>query len=111
MSFKLKSNSLRGSRSRFNRLAGKYFEPILEYLRTGEVNIPSNMSHEIIQREADFYSIRLPAQKSTELFYDEVRNNCSYIYIYIYLTQYSFRELNSRIALRNLKICFYRSCC
>jgi len=35
--------------------------------------VPPSMRKEIIQREADFYSIRLPSQRTNELINDEVR--------------------------------------
>src|SRR4051794_6034173 len=36
---------------------GRYFEPILNYLRTGELFIPQSMPREAIMQEADFYCI------------------------------------------------------
>jgi hypothetical protein len=44
---------------------GQYFEPILEYLRTGDLIIPQHLSREAVQREADFYAIPLPSEKKT----------------------------------------------
>lgn len=40
---------------------GKYFEPILEYLRTGELHCDADAKEENIRREAEFYQISLPA--------------------------------------------------
>jgi len=39
---------------------GELFKPILDYLRTGELEIPTGISWASIQREADFYLIDLP---------------------------------------------------
>jgi len=39
---------------------GRYFEPLLEFLRTGEVIIPLDMNPKALIREADFYLIELP---------------------------------------------------
>jgi len=43
---------------------GQYFAPILEFLRTGQVNIPSSMPRHAVFREAQFYAINLPDQIS-----------------------------------------------
>jgi len=49
---------------------GKYFEPILEYLRTGDVVIPKGMNVSSIVREAEFYGIKFPlAEDSPHLLY------------------------------------------
>ncbi len=40
---------------------GKYFEPILEYLRTGEFLQPPHLDPKAISREASFYSIQIPS--------------------------------------------------
>eukprot|EP01130_Rhizamoeba_saxonica_P007337 TRINITY_DN2963_c0_g1_i1.p1 TRINITY_DN2963_c0_g1~~TRINITY_DN2963_c0_g1_i1.p1 ORF type:complete len:282 (-),score=39.73 TRINITY_DN2963_c0_g1_i1:771-1583(-) len=47
---------------------GKYFEPILEYLRTGNVVIPKNMCVESVLREAEFYRIQFPLSESSQYF-------------------------------------------
>jgi len=39
---------------------GQYFQPILEYLRTGELNIPQDLSKKAIAREANYYDISIP---------------------------------------------------
>jgi len=39
---------------------GKYFEPILEYLRTGELNVPKHLSRKNVARESKFYNIDIP---------------------------------------------------
>jgi len=39
---------------------GKYFEPLLEFLRTGELEIPPGISKRAVAREANFYSIEIP---------------------------------------------------
>jgi len=36
---------------------GEYFNPLLEYMRTGELEIPPGMSREAVLREARFYSL------------------------------------------------------
>jgi hypothetical protein len=41
--------------------AGKYFEPLLEYLRSGELHIPPNMDIEAVVRLANFLLLELPA--------------------------------------------------
>jgi len=43
---------------------GKYFEYILEYLRTGDIVIPDNY-HDSVLREAEFYGIKLPLSESS----------------------------------------------
>lgn len=53
---------------------GKYFEPILEYLRTSELNIPSHLSKTAVLREANFYGIEI-----RQLFADVVFDNTSFI--------------------------------
>jgi len=45
---------------------GKYFEPILEYLITGEVVIPEGMSTKALVREASFYCIDFPLDETHE---------------------------------------------
>lgn len=46
---------------------GKYFEPILEYLRTGELHFSADAKEENVRREAEFYQISLPkASKKKE---------------------------------------------
>eukprot|EP01119_Soliformovum_irregulare_P014749 TRINITY_DN4053_c0_g2_i1.p1 TRINITY_DN4053_c0_g2~~TRINITY_DN4053_c0_g2_i1.p1 ORF type:complete len:252 (-),score=46.81 TRINITY_DN4053_c0_g2_i1:106-861(-) len=39
---------------------GKYFEPILDFLRSGEFSVPSGMTLRDIEREARFFQIQLP---------------------------------------------------
>ena len=39
---------------------GEYFKPILSYLRTGEFDVPQEMSYHRILREAEYYNITLP---------------------------------------------------
>jgi hypothetical protein len=39
---------------------GKYFEPILEFLRTGEITISPLLSKDNVAREASFYNIHIP---------------------------------------------------
>jgi len=39
---------------------GKYFEPILDFLRTGEFHVPPSLPLELVLREAHFYSIEVP---------------------------------------------------
>jgi len=39
---------------------GDYFVPILDFLRTGQLVIPSSIPREGIEIEADFYQIKLP---------------------------------------------------
>eukprot|EP01117_Protostelium_nocturnum_P000425 TRINITY_DN10491_c0_g1_i1.p1 TRINITY_DN10491_c0_g1~~TRINITY_DN10491_c0_g1_i1.p1 ORF type:complete len:284 (-),score=105.34 TRINITY_DN10491_c0_g1_i1:19-870(-) len=46
---------------------GQYFAPILEYLRTGYVNIPKGIPIECVAREATFYSIDIPSLYLHEL--------------------------------------------
>jgi len=49
---------------------GKYFEPILEYLRTGDVVIPEGMVVSSVLREAEFFGIKFPlSESSTYLTY------------------------------------------
>ncbi|KAL6077957.1 BTB/POZ domain-containing protein kctd3 [Balamuthia mandrillaris] len=36
---------------------GRYFEPILNFMRTGELIIPPTMSREAVKQEADFYCV------------------------------------------------------
>lgn len=36
---------------------GNYFEPILNYLRTGQMIVPANIPKEAILIEAEFYSV------------------------------------------------------
>uniref|UniRef100_A0A6B2LCT9 BTB domain-containing protein n=1 Tax=Arcella intermedia TaxID=1963864 RepID=A0A6B2LCT9_9EUKA len=45
---------------------GKYFEPILEYLITGEVNVPDDLSVAALVREAAFYCIDFPLDETHE---------------------------------------------
>lgn len=42
--------------------SGELFAPILEYLRTGELHIPENMSQLAVIREVQFYGIDLSQQ-------------------------------------------------
>ncbi|KAH3764702.1 K+ channel tetramerization subfamily protein [Pelomyxa schiedti] len=44
---------------------GKLFEPILDYMRTGLLEVPPGCSESLIQREADFYQIVLPPSTSS----------------------------------------------
>jgi len=37
---------------------GSLFEPILDYLRTGELNVPQNISIRLLRREAEYYSLQ-----------------------------------------------------
>jgi hypothetical protein len=39
---------------------GKYFAPILEYMRTGELVIPPDINTAFVLRESEFYGIKLP---------------------------------------------------
>lgn len=43
---------------------GKYFECILEFLRTGDIVIPENY-HDSVLREAEFYGYKLPLSESS----------------------------------------------
>lgn len=43
---------------------GKYFEPLLDFLRTGELIIPEGMSQRSVVLEANFYGIELPPLES-----------------------------------------------
>jgi len=45
---------------------GKYFEPILEYLVTGDVVVPQGMSTKALVREASFYCIDFPLVETHE---------------------------------------------
>ena len=45
---------------------GRYFEPILDYLRTREWCCPTNLQEESILREAEYYQIDLPTDIITE---------------------------------------------
>ena len=36
---------------------GRYFEPILDYLRSGRVHIPADMSEERVAEEANFFLV------------------------------------------------------
>jgi len=45
---------------------GKYFEPILEYLITGDINIPSDLSIPALVKEAAFYCIDFPLNETHE---------------------------------------------
>jgi hypothetical protein len=45
---------------------GKYFEPILEYLLTGDINIPSELSIPALVKEAAFYCIDFPLNETHE---------------------------------------------
>jgi len=44
---------------------GQYFSPLLEYLRTGDVEIPEHMSVSSVVREAEFYGIKYPLCESS----------------------------------------------
>jgi len=44
---------------------GKYFEPILEYLRTGDVVIPRDISLKSVVREANFYNLEFPLHEES----------------------------------------------
>jgi len=45
---------------------GKYFEPILEYLITGDVVVPQGMSTKALVRESSFYCIDFPLDETHE---------------------------------------------
>jgi hypothetical protein len=45
---------------------GKYFAPILEYLRTGEVHLPKDMPAQFVAREAQYYGIDMPINDIVE---------------------------------------------
>src|SRR3990167_2775140 len=45
---------------------GKLFEPLLDYLRSGKLFIPKNISRAAILEEAAFYSIELPESEKWE---------------------------------------------
>jgi hypothetical protein len=45
---------------------GKYFAPILEYLRTGEVFLPKDMPPQFVAREAQYYGIDMPINDVVE---------------------------------------------
>ncbi|KAL6066985.1 BTB/POZ domain-containing protein kctd16 [Balamuthia mandrillaris] len=45
---------------------GGLFAPILEMLRTGELEVPPGVSLTSLQREADFYSIPLPTASTNQ---------------------------------------------
>jgi len=49
----------------------KYFEPILDYLRTGEWSCPPHLSEEHLLKEADYYMIGEFVQASKEQCSDE----------------------------------------
>jgi hypothetical protein len=38
---------------------GKYFEPILDFYRTGELLIPSHLNPEIVQKEIDYFQLQV----------------------------------------------------
>ena len=47
---------------------GKHFEPLLEYLRTGVLEIPATLSRTALAREADYYMVQWQfADLSTDL--------------------------------------------
>lgn len=39
---------------------GDYFAPLLDFLRTGDLLLPTNTTFKMIAKEADFYQIKLP---------------------------------------------------
>uniref|UniRef100_A0A6B2LEQ8 Potassium channel tetramerisation-type BTB domain-containing protein n=1 Tax=Arcella intermedia TaxID=1963864 RepID=A0A6B2LEQ8_9EUKA len=45
---------------------GKYFEPILEFLRTGDVVVPKNMNLNSVIREAEFFGIKFPLAENSQ---------------------------------------------
>lgn len=49
---------------------GKYFEPLLEFLRTGQLVIPNTMDPRCVLRESEFYGIALPINVSENLVVD-----------------------------------------
>lgn len=56
---------------------GKYFEPILDFLRTGELVVERGLNMDMVLREADFYGVKLPMtdawllkQKNTKIYND-----------------------------------------
>eukprot|EP01130_Rhizamoeba_saxonica_P005764 TRINITY_DN2285_c0_g2_i1.p1 TRINITY_DN2285_c0_g2~~TRINITY_DN2285_c0_g2_i1.p1 ORF type:complete len:301 (-),score=49.99 TRINITY_DN2285_c0_g2_i1:185-1087(-) len=60
-------HSLRDDKDRiFINRPGKYFEPILEYMITGDLNVPPNMSIKAIVREAAYYCIEYPLHEDHE---------------------------------------------
>jgi len=67
---------------------GKYFEPILEFLRTGELVIPQHFTRKAVQREADFYAISLPPEKKSISDSGEMIQNGIFI-----STKYGVNEL------------------
>ena len=45
---------------------GVYFEPILEYMITGELLVPRSMDKKALVREARFYCIEIPLDERHE---------------------------------------------
>jgi len=62
---------------------GKYFRPILDYLRTGEWSCPHNLPERLVLREARFYSIepRIYTTISDESFCERIGNKKSEFYV------------------------------
>lgn len=48
---------------------GRYFEPILDYMRTGSLVIPPGMSKELVLREATFYLPNMPGNSHSNSNY------------------------------------------
>jgi hypothetical protein len=44
---------------------GQYFQPLLEWLRTGDLSIPPGMSVNSVLREADYYCLPLKPNNMT----------------------------------------------
>jgi len=65
-----KTTALRIGEAFFIDRDGKYFEPILEFLRTGDVVLPPGMSASSVIREAEFYGVKFPlSEDSPDLLY------------------------------------------
>jgi len=46
---------------------GEYFQPILGFLRTGELHIPPNLVSEKVYLEAQFYNIKIPLPQTQRI--------------------------------------------
>jgi hypothetical protein len=53
---------------------GRYFEPLLDFLRTGEWLLPQGMDERLVLREAEFYSIEVPRLRDLAVSNVALRN-------------------------------------
>lgn len=64
---------------------GRYFEPILEFYRTGDLLVPPTLSAEIVQKEVDYFqlSVQIPKKLERKKMFEYMQLSWKYHRLYL----------------------------